>query len=277
MSSRLLRRRSATAAWIYAAVACGFAGTVVAARVLGLAEFGVFATALVTVGFFQTLLDLTVEESLTKYGFRYVAGRGVGAAPAAVPAGAPAEARGRLRSRRCSSSLSRPSPTSCSTRTASSRRSSRPRSFPSCRRRRTSVRPRFSCTAATTYAASTRPGPRRFGSLAIVIGVHFGVVEALLAIVVAQAISTVVISVIGAVALRRFPTASPQGPRRGRPRDPQFRAPVERRDGRDLAAEARSSRCCSVSCRARSRSASSASRRRRRRAWPRRARPRGSS
>ena len=37
-------------------------------------EFGVFATALVVVGFFQTLLDLTVEESLTKYGFRYVAG-----------------------------------------------------------------------------------------------------------------------------------------------------------------------------------------------------------
>jgi hypothetical protein len=26
------------------------------------------------VGFFQTLLDLTVEESLTKFGFRYVAG-----------------------------------------------------------------------------------------------------------------------------------------------------------------------------------------------------------
>ena len=34
-----------------------------------------FATALVTVGFFQTLLDLTVEESLTKFGFRYVAGQ----------------------------------------------------------------------------------------------------------------------------------------------------------------------------------------------------------
>ena len=31
-----------------------------------------FATALVAVGFFQILLDLTVEESLTKYGFRYV-------------------------------------------------------------------------------------------------------------------------------------------------------------------------------------------------------------
>lgn len=72
MPSRLLRRRSATAAWIYTAVAFGILGTIVAARVLGLAEFGVFATALAVVGFFQILLDLTVEESLTKYGFRYV-------------------------------------------------------------------------------------------------------------------------------------------------------------------------------------------------------------
>jgi O-antigen/teichoic acid export membrane protein len=73
MSSRLLRRRSATAAWIYVAVLFGIVGTIVAARVLGLDEFGVFATALAAVGFFQALADLTVEESLTKYGFRSVA------------------------------------------------------------------------------------------------------------------------------------------------------------------------------------------------------------
>lgn len=59
---------------MWAAVALGIVGTVAAARILGLEEFGVFATALVAVGFFQILLDLTVEESLTKYGFRYVAG-----------------------------------------------------------------------------------------------------------------------------------------------------------------------------------------------------------
>ena len=57
---------------LVAAVAFGILGTVVAARTLGLDEFGVFATALAAVGFFQALLDLTVEESLTKYGFRYV-------------------------------------------------------------------------------------------------------------------------------------------------------------------------------------------------------------
>jgi O-antigen/teichoic acid export membrane protein len=72
MNAGLLKRRSATALSIYAAVGFGILGTIVAARVLGLDEFGVYATALAAVGFFQVLLDLTVEESLTKYGFRYV-------------------------------------------------------------------------------------------------------------------------------------------------------------------------------------------------------------
>ena len=49
----------------------GFLGTIVAARVLGVDDFGLFATVIVATGFFQTLLDLTVEEALVKYGFRY--------------------------------------------------------------------------------------------------------------------------------------------------------------------------------------------------------------
>jgi O-antigen/teichoic acid export membrane protein len=72
VSSRLFRRRSATALWVWTAVALGILGTIVAARGLGLAGFGVFATTLAVVNFFQILADLTVEESLTKYGFRYV-------------------------------------------------------------------------------------------------------------------------------------------------------------------------------------------------------------
>jgi O-antigen/teichoic acid export membrane protein len=71
MASRVFWRRSATAAWVYAAVVFGILGTVVAARVLGLDDFGVYATALAAIGFFQVLLDLTVEEPLTKFGFRY--------------------------------------------------------------------------------------------------------------------------------------------------------------------------------------------------------------
>jgi O-antigen/teichoic acid export membrane protein len=72
MRSRLLWRRSATAAGLYASVGFGILATIVAARVLGLDDFGLFVTALAVASFFQMLLDLTVEESLTKMGFRYV-------------------------------------------------------------------------------------------------------------------------------------------------------------------------------------------------------------
>jgi enterobacterial common antigen flippase len=72
VNAGLLKRRSATALLLYAAVGFGILGTIVAARIFTLREFGVYATALAAVGFFQILLDLTVEESLTKYGFRYV-------------------------------------------------------------------------------------------------------------------------------------------------------------------------------------------------------------
>jgi O-antigen/teichoic acid export membrane protein len=72
MASRVFWRRSATAAWVYGSVVLGILGTVVATRVLGLEDFGLYATALAAVGFFQVLLDLTVEEPLTKFGFRYV-------------------------------------------------------------------------------------------------------------------------------------------------------------------------------------------------------------
>ena len=73
MNAGLLKRRSAAAVSLYAAVGFGILGTIVAARIFDLREMGVYATALAAVGFFQILLDLTVEESLTKYGFRYVA------------------------------------------------------------------------------------------------------------------------------------------------------------------------------------------------------------
>ncbi len=72
MGSRILWRRTGAALGLYASVALGILGTIIAARSLGLEQFGVFATVVAASSFFQSLLDLTVEESLTKYGFRYV-------------------------------------------------------------------------------------------------------------------------------------------------------------------------------------------------------------
>ena len=68
----LLRRRLATALGSYGATALGIAGTLVAANVLGVTDFGQLALVLATVALFQLLLDLTSEEALVKYGFRYV-------------------------------------------------------------------------------------------------------------------------------------------------------------------------------------------------------------
>jgi O-antigen/teichoic acid export membrane protein len=73
MRSRLLWRRSATALGLYVSVGLGILGTIVAANVLGLHKFGLYATTMAAAAFFQTLLDLTVEESLTKFSFRYIA------------------------------------------------------------------------------------------------------------------------------------------------------------------------------------------------------------
>jgi O-antigen/teichoic acid export membrane protein len=67
----LLRRRTATALGSYGATALGIVGTVIAARVLDPPDFGRLTLVLATVALFQLLLDLTSEEALVKYGFRF--------------------------------------------------------------------------------------------------------------------------------------------------------------------------------------------------------------
>jgi len=70
---RLLVRRSLTAVGIYLSVVLGFLGTVIATRELHTrVAFGDFATVIFATGFLQSFFDLTVEEALVKYGFRYV-------------------------------------------------------------------------------------------------------------------------------------------------------------------------------------------------------------
>jgi O-antigen/teichoic acid export membrane protein len=68
---RLLVRRSLTAVGIYSSVALGFLGTVIATRELSLPVFGDYATVLYATSLLQSFFDLTVEEALVKYGFRF--------------------------------------------------------------------------------------------------------------------------------------------------------------------------------------------------------------
>ncbi len=69
----LVWRRSAAAAGIYLSVGFGFLGTVLAKRQLDTHSFGLLSEVIISAGFFQTLLDLTAEEALVKYGFDYTA------------------------------------------------------------------------------------------------------------------------------------------------------------------------------------------------------------
>ena len=72
--SRLLVRRSLTAVGIYSSVALGFAATVVAAHIFNSRHrFGDYAAVMAAASLSQSFFDLTVEEAVVKYGFRYVA------------------------------------------------------------------------------------------------------------------------------------------------------------------------------------------------------------
>jgi O-antigen/teichoic acid export membrane protein len=215
MAPSLFRRRFATAAGLYLSVALGILGTIAAARILGLEGFGRFATVMAVVGLAQTLLDLTVEESLTKFGFRYVAGKEWGklhrlfrralelkllggalgsivllvlapladtifgaddlAAPMAVAAALPLVA----------------SPENVSASALL-------------------LRGRYDLRG---WLLSVTMGIRL---VAILVGASFGVTEAIAALVVGQVVATAVVGAAGALALRRFPRApaEPLGPDR---------------------------------------------------------------
>src|SRR5438876_7755453 len=73
MRSPVFWRRSSTAAGVYLSAALGFLGSVVAFRELGTYDFGLLALVLAATGFFQLFADLTVDEAVIKYGFRYQA------------------------------------------------------------------------------------------------------------------------------------------------------------------------------------------------------------
>ena len=108
MSSRVLRRRSATAAWIYAAVACGIVGidrrgARLRARRLRRVHDGARRRGLLPDAARPHRRGVAHEVRLP---LRH--GRGLGTAAPALPAGVAAQGRRRRRSRRCSSSPSRP-------------------------------------------------------------------------------------------------------------------------------------------------------------------------
>src|SRR5262245_34922094 len=211
MRSPVFWRRSSAAAGVYTSALLGFLGSIVAVRELGISAFGRLAIVLAAAGLFQLLADLTVEEAVVKYGFRYavredwgrfhrvfrvglelkLAGGALGAiaiallAPLADALWAPGLAAPMLLASLLPLVQAPEGVASASL----------------------IVRKRYDVRAAFLVVSMAL----RLGALAL--GGLFGVLETIAALVVAQGIATVAVGAGGLVALRRFPraTATPLG------------------------------------------------------------------
>jgi O-antigen/teichoic acid export membrane protein len=199
----LLRRRLATALGSYGATALGIAGTLVAANVLGITDFGRLALVLATVALFQLLLDLTSEEALVKYGFRYV------------------EAQDWGRFRRLfelafglkSASALVAGLLICAIAPVSDALFDVDLTVPLLVASPLPLLYSFEGTAAAALLLRGRYDVRAFflfvsmalRLVAIAIGAQYGVTETVVALVLAQVVATAVLSTMGLVALLRFP------------------------------------------------------------------------
>jgi len=204
MGSRLLWRRFATAAGLYASTAFGILGTVVAANSLPLVEFGVFATALVVAGFFQVLLDLTVEESLTKYGFRYSETGEWGKLRVLFRRALQGKLAGGLLATLVLAALA-PFADSIFGSDGLTSAFLLAAMLPLLQAPENVAGTALLLRGRYDLRAYTQVSSQALRLAAIVIGTRFGVEETLIALAVAQALATVVVGTVGLVAFRRFP------------------------------------------------------------------------
>ena len=208
MRSPLFRRRFVAAGGVYLAALLGFAGSIIAVRELGIYSFGVLSLVLAATGFFQLIGDLTVEEALVKYGFRYaaredwgrfhrlfrigfllkLAGGGLGAAGVVVLAP--------LSGLIWTNGLFVPLLVAALIPLAQA-----PEGVGSAA---LIVRGRYDLRALFIALSMAL----RLAGLAI--GAAFGVTQAVIALAVAQALSTAAILAAGLLALRRFPQRAPE-------------------------------------------------------------------
>ena len=197
-------RRSATAVGIYVSVALGFLATIVATRELHVSGFGDYATVLFAVGLLQGFFDVTVEEAVVKYGFRYVTredwprlSRLLRSAVSLKLVGGALGAVGLLVFAAVGPSwLAEPLAVGSLIPLVQS----------------------LDGLAGTLLFLRSRYDIRSFflswsmllRLAGVAVGAHFGVTQAILGILVAQTIGTASVAVAGIAAFRRFPSAAPQ-------------------------------------------------------------------
>ena len=197
-------RRSATAVGIYVSVAAGSLATNVATRELHVSGFGDYATVLFAVGLLQGFFDVTVEEAVVKYGFRYVTredwprlSRLLRSAVSLKLVGGALGAVGLLVFAAVGPSrLAEPLAVGSLIPLVQS----------------------LDGLAGTLLFLRSRYDIRSFflswsmllRLAGVAVGAHFGVTQAILGILVAQTIGTASVAVAGIAAFRRFPSAAPQ-------------------------------------------------------------------
>ena len=179
--SAFWRRSSSTAAGVYVSALIGFLGSIVAFRELGTLDFGRLALVLAATGFFQLFADLTVEEAVVKYGFRYAAREDWG------------------RFRRVGAVLS------------FYENGLKEAGF----KITANVTGNVSTTSGGMLSGEDEANKRTIVLIvsmtlrlaAFAVGAAFGVLETVVALVAAQVLATAAISVVALAALRRFPSA----------------------------------------------------------------------
>jgi O-antigen/teichoic acid export membrane protein len=203
------RRRIATAGGVYASAVLGVIGTLVVFRVLGPYDAGRFSIVIGVVQFLSLLIELTADEALVKYGFRYATQQDWGRFHRAVRVTFTVEAVTSIAAGILIAALApfagsffsdaggltaaflvaAPIPWLQSTESMAS--------VPLILRGRYDIRGFF-----LTFGMALR-------LIGLVVGAPHGVTAAILGLLVAQLVTTVSIVGVGFVALRRFPKAAP--------------------------------------------------------------------
>jgi O-antigen/teichoic acid export membrane protein len=204
--SAFWRRSSSTAAGVYLSALIGFLASAIAFRELGRADFGRLALVLAATGFFQLLADLTVEEAVIKFGFRYSAREDWGRFRRVFAVGLRLKLAGGalgavgililapLSHMIWSAHIFWPMLVAALLPPAQA-----PEGLASAAlivRRRYDVRAAFLVVSMALRL------------VAYAIGASFGVLETVLALVAAQVLATAAISAVALVALRRYPSAA---------------------------------------------------------------------
>ncbi len=200
-------RHSVTAGGLYASTILGIVGSIVVLRVLRPEGAGRFSIAVGTAAFFQLLLELTSDEALIKFGFRYAersdwgrfhrlvrltfgfelgASLGAGLLVALFGLLSPAIFHAHLLEPMLLAAALPPLQAVESVAAAAL-----------VLRRRYDIRALF-----LTFSMSLR-------LIAVVVGSHYGVTATVVAVVVAQVATTASIATVGVRALRRFPSVVP--------------------------------------------------------------------